>query len=152
MLRDQIEKARRSYSNLKIVLGCEVKVLNTEGELDAPYDILATSDIVFIAFHSVNFETKEKFLEALKNALRNPFTDVWAHPGLYYLRRGFILTQEEIYHIVECCKNNQVLIEVNKKYNLPEEKLLFAARVQGVKFIQGLDAHSVRELEIGIRA
>ncbi len=146
-LKKEIEAAKKKF-NLEIVLGCEAKVLDEKGSLDSSDDILKESEIVLGSFHSVIFKNKKDFLKALKNMIKNPYVDVWAHPGLFYLHRNFNLSKKELYEITRLCSKNKVLIEINLKYNLPEKKLLFAAKKNKIKFIYGLDAHSINDLEL----
>ena len=113
-----------------------------------PQKILEESEIVLGAFHGIVFQNKEDFLGALKNMIKNSYIDVWAHPGLFYLRQDFHLTEKEIDEITKLCKKNKVLMEINLKYNLPEEKVLNLAKKNKVKFIYGLDTHSAKELEL----
>lgn len=146
-LKKEIEEAKKRFSS-KIILGCETKVLDEDGDLDASEKFFKKSEIVLGAFHGVIFENKESFLRALKNMIKNPYVDVWAHPGLFYLRQNFNLSKEEMDEITKLCAKNKVLMEINLKYNLPEKKLLNQAKKNKVKFIFGLDAHSIKDLEL----
>jgi len=146
-LKKEVEKAKKKFK-FKILLGCEAKVLDKKGNLDAPEKVLKESEIVLGAFHGVPFNSKEDFLEALRSMLKNPYVDVWAHPGLFYLRQNFNLTKKELDEITKMCAENKVLMEINLRYNLPEKKLLSQAKENKVKFIYGLDAHSTKDLKL----
>ena len=146
-LRKEIEWAKKKF-NLEIVLGCEAKVLDEKGNLDSSDDILKESEIVLGSFHSAVLKNKKYFLKALKKMIKNPHVDIWAHPGLFYLRRNFNLSRKELDEITKLCTRNKVLIEINLKYNLPEKGLLSAAKKNKTKFIYGLDAHSIKDLEL----
>lgn len=146
-LRKEIEGAKKKFS-LEIALGCEVKVLDENGNLDASEEILKESEIVLGSFHGIVFKNKKDFLKALKNMIKNPYVDVWAHPGLFYLRQNFNLSRKELDELSKLCAKNKILIEINLKYNLPEKRLLFAAKKNRIKFVYGLDAHSIDDLEL----
>jgi DNA polymerase (family 10)/putative hydrolase len=146
-LKKEIEEAKKKF-NLKIILGCEAKVLDKNGNLDASKKILKESEIVLGVFHGTIFKSKEDFFEALKNLIKNPYLDVWAHPGLFYLYQNFNLSKGELVEITKLCARNKVLIEINLKYNLPEKKLFCQAKKNKAKFIYGLDAHSIGDLEL----
>jgi len=146
-LKKEIEEAKKKFG-LKIILGCEAKVLDKKGNLDASTEILKKSEIILGAFHGNIFQNKKDFLEALKNMIKNPWVDVWVHPGLFYLRHNFTLSEREMDEVTKLCANNKVLIEINLKYNLPEKKLLQWAKKNNVEFILGLDAHSIKDLKL----
>ncbi len=51
-LVNDVKRARKRYPSLKILVGCEAKVLNRKGELDVSGEILKKCDIVLGTFHS----------------------------------------------------------------------------------------------------
>ena len=146
-LAEEVKKAKKRF-NLKIILGCEAKVLNKEGNLDASESVFKKSDIVLGVFHDFISERKKDYLEALKNMLKNPYVDIWGHPGLFYTRHNMFLTKAELNEISKLCVKNKVLLEINFRYNLPEENLFSVAKKNKVKFIHGLDAHSIKDLDL----
>jgi putative hydrolase len=130
--------------DLTILYGCEAKVLNLDGKLNASEDILKRCELVLGVFHSFPYDDKQNYLEALKNMLKNPYLDVWAHPTLFS-RTRFKFTDDEIYEVVECCKKNNVLIERNVRYNLPDQRFMDVVK-KIWKFTIGSDAHNISEL------
>jgi len=146
-LKEEVEQAKKEFG-FKIMLGCEAKVLDKKGNLDVSQKILKESEIVLGAFHGIVFQNKEDFLRALKNMIKNSYVDVWAHPGLFYLRQNFNLTEKEMNEITKLCEKNKVLMEINLKYNLPEKKLLDQAKKNKAKLVFGLDSHSTKDLEL----
>jgi DNA polymerase (family 10)/putative hydrolase len=140
----EVEEARRLFPELTILAGCEAKVLNVQGELDAPSDVLQECDLVLGAFHS--FPEPERYLEALEAMLCNPWVDSWAHPTLYARKQGIILSGLEEERLVRLCIEKQVLIEFNGKYNLPGLSFREKVKALGASYVYGSDAHSVAEL------
>jgi len=138
-----IQLAKEKF-DLKILYGCEAKVLNLDGELDAPQDVLSRCEIVLGSFHSFLFDEKQNYLEALKNMLKNPFLDIWTHPTLF-TRKKFKLTRDEIDEIIRCCMRNNVLIERNVRHNLPDGRFMNIAKRKW-KFAIGSDAHKISYL------
>ena len=61
---------------------------------------------------------------------------------------NFDLTERELDEVTKMCAENKVLMAINLKYNLPEEKLVSRAKENKVRFIYGLDAHSVKDLKL----
>jgi putative hydrolase len=146
---NEIENARKEYDNMIILTGCEAKVLD-EGHLDVSENVLEKCNIVLMAFHSFP-NNKNKYITALQNALCNPRVDIWAHPnllpiGIHPTQNGFTLSDEELSTILQTARKNKVLLEINRKYRLPPERLMRIAKEQGVKFVRGSDVHSVSDM------
>lgn len=144
-LAEEIRTARKNYSELIILTGCEAKVLK-DGSLDVSEDILRQSEIVLMAFHSFP-RSKEKYVNALKTALSNSRVDIWAHPGLFLRNKDISLSDEELENIFSIAKNKNVLIELNEKYDLPPRGWIEIGKKKGINFVRGSDAHSVRDLK-----
>lgn len=142
--RRDVEEARRQFPELTILAGCEAKVLNPEGELDATPEVLAACDIVLGAFHS--FSPQERYLEAVEAMLRNPWVDIWAHPTLYAQRHGIPLGAADEERFVRLCLEREVLIEFNGKYDLPSPSFRERVCAMGAPYVYGSDAHRVAEL------
>jgi DNA polymerase (family 10)/putative hydrolase len=145
----EVESAREEYSDLIILTGCEAKVLEG-GRLDVSQNVTEKCDIVLMAFHSF-LNSKRKYTTALKKALCNPRVDIWAHPSLSpnSTRRSqsnLTLSDEEFIAAMDLAKKNDVLLEINRKYKVPPQRLVKTAEKRGVKFVRGSDVHNLREL------
>lgn len=140
LLRD-VEKARKRFPGLMVLVGCEAKVL-PDGLIDAPEEVLKACDIVIASFH--NFPpVKHEQTRALKAMLKNPEVDVWGHPGTFL--NNCNLNRRETEEVIKLCKDNRVLIERSLKYENPEN-FLRLAKEMGARMVVGSDAHSVREV------
>jgi len=137
--------AKDKYS-LEILAGCEAKVLDCKGTLDVTDDILKECEIVLGAFHRFEPAEKNAYLKALKNMLLNPEVDIWAHPTLFAKRNKFTLSIEDIRYISRLSSKYEVLMEINKKYNVPDGIFIEIASDMGCKFVAGSDAHHINEL------
>ena len=147
---DEIECARQEFRDLTILKGCEAKVVNVAGEIDAPDDVLEQCDVVIGSFHS--FPDPLEYLPALRNMLRNPYVDVWGHPTLYAVKYGIPLYLATWGGLVEVCMESQVLIEFNRKYGLPPEGMRALVRERNARYVVGSDAHRVEALWDGKEA
>lgn len=140
---NDIETARKRFPNLKILVGCEAKIL-VNGEIDVSDDVLKMCDIVIASFHGFPPE-KDEQIRALRKALENPHVDAWGHPATFF--RNFDLSRGEMENIINLCIQNRVLIENNlcPKYVPPRE---FTELVQklGARTVIGSDAHSVWDM------
>ena len=141
-----IERARREFPQLVMSSGCEVKVLNTKGELDVTESVLKQCEIVVGVFHSFKHQDKRSYLAALKAMLRNSIVDIWGHPTLFLNKNQIKLAEDEIKGIIDICVEEDVFIERNLKYDLPDANFMELAVKRGAKFVIGSDAHSIDEL------
>jgi DNA polymerase (family 10)/putative hydrolase len=140
-----IARTRKEF-NLKLLAGCEAKVLDTDGSLDVAEEVIKQCDIVTAVFHSFTKTDKESYLQALKAMLKNPYVHIWGHPTLFTRLNHIYLDEAEMNSIIELCIENQVLIERNLKHRLPDEDFIKLAINRGAQFVIGSDAHSASEL------
>lgn len=112
-LRDTVKHLDKT-----VLVGVEAKVLDEEGTLDCPEDILNESDLVLGSVHSIgNVEW------LLKSSC-----DIIAHPDLNAAN-------------VNLFKGCQKVLEINSKHRLSFE--LLEPLIEGNRFSLGSDAHSV---------
>lgn len=145
-LISDIFQARSEFTNLKILSGCEAKVMNGDGDLDVSEEVIDQSDLVIGVFHSYKYKDKKNYLKALEAMLKNPIINIWGHPTLFTEKHNIKLGKHEINDIVNLCVENSVLIERNLRYNLPDVNFIKLSINRGAKFIMGSDSHSVDEL------
>ena len=141
-----IFQVKSEFNDLKILSGCEAKVLDVDGNLDAPEEVLEQCDVVIGVFHSFQYKDKKNYLMALKAMLKNPTVDIWGHPTLFAERHDMKLEESELNEIIDVCTENNILIERNLKYNIPNVNFMKLAINKGAKFIIGSDAHGISEL------
>jgi DNA polymerase (family 10)/putative hydrolase len=139
-----IETANDRY-DLIIFSGCEAKVL-PDGNLDVDEWILKEVDYPIFAFHWFPVD-RIKYLNALKTAIKNPYVNTWAHPGLFLRKNHFELTQDERNEIFQLMIDNKVLLEINRQYNLPLESWRMDLGKRKVQTVRGSDVHTVDHLE-----
>lgn len=132
--------------DIKILSGCEAKVLDIDGELDAPDNVLEQCDVVAGVFHSFKYKDKKDYLTALEAMLKNPVVNIWGHPALFAKKHNIKLQEDELKGIIDVCIEKEILIERNLKYNLPDVNFIKLAINKGAKFVIGSDAHSITEL------
>lgn len=146
MLVKDVKIARKKFPKLKILAGCEAKVLDTQGSLDVSEETLGKCDIVLATFHSFQHSGKKELESALKNMLANPRVDIWTHPITFFQK--YPLCKKDAHEIIEMCIKNNVLIEDNKKPAHRSPNFIEACRKMGAKIATGSDAHGVDELLI----
>lgn len=139
-----VKSARGKFPRLKILVGCEAKVLDTKGSLDVSDDILKKCDIVLATFHSFPHSGKKELESALKNMLINPHVDIWTHPITFFQKCP--LCEKDVYRIIKLCIRNSVLVEDNIRPRYRSPRFIEACREMGAKTVTGSDAHGVEDL------
>ena len=133
-------------SRIKFAVGAEVKVLDVNGTLDISEKNLAEADVILFAFHSKLFSTKEEYIQAIINAIKNPVTDIWAHPTAYHTEHQLFLDTDDWNKIAQFLREFGVCYEINKKYPFPSKKEIAAIRNAGIPIVVGSDAHHYTEI------
>ena len=115
------------------------------GEFDVEEWILREVDYPIFAFHSFP-EDIDIYTESLKMVLRNKYVNTWAHPGAFLLRNNLELPEMDLIYIFKLMQEQDVLLEINRKYGMPSEKWISMAKRRNVGLVRGSDAHSIEEL------
>ena len=144
LIRD-IKEARKLHPSMKILVGCEAKILDTEGTLDVPEDVLKKCEIVIASFHTFPYSDKTNLLTAMRNLIRNPEVDIWGHPTKHIHALGITLSSREAESLIEMCRSYNVLVEHSLRYPSTQ---WFANRalMLGAPVVFNSDAHSVNEI------
>ena len=141
-----ISNARKKFPKLRILVGCEAKVLDPEGSLDVSQETLRKCDIVLATFHSFRHSDKREPESALKNMLNNPEVDIWTHPITFFQKCP--LCYKDVYEIIRICIKNNVLVENNILPCYRSPNIIEACRKMGAKIVTGSDAHGTEDLRI----
>ncbi|MGN7399906.1 DNA polymerase/3'-5' exonuclease PolX [Cytobacillus praedii] len=148
-LRQQKEEIRRlneQYEEITILSGVEMDIL-PDGSLDYDDALLSEMDLVIASIHSAFSQSKEKIMERLKNAMRNPHVDIIAHPTgrKIGIREGY---EVDIDMLIELAKDTDTVLELNANPNrldlAPES--IQKAQDAGVKIVINTDAHKMETL------
>lgn len=136
----------RLYGDMRLLLGAELNILNTKGELDLSEFYYQRMDLRIAGIHGLCWEggTPEENTEGMIAAISNPWTNIISHPG-----DG---TAKLIYEpIVLASKEHHTLLEINSSSMRPirgfsEAKdnyieILRLCKHYEVPVILGSDAH-----------
>lgn len=99
----------REMYGLKLLMGVELNILNKNGEVDLPEELLKKMDIKIASIHMPCFTdeiTKENVTQAYVNAMKNPYIDIIGHPD-----DGRTPIDYEV--LVKTAKETGTLLEVN---------------------------------------
>lgn len=141
----------RRWGSLRLLLGAEINILNTKGELDMDEPHLRRLDLRIAGIHGACWTpgTPEENTQGMIRAIRNPWVNIISHPC-----DG---TAELIYEpIVEAAREAHTLLEINSSSMCPVRKrpaardnylevLRLCKRMQ-VPVILGSDAHIAMDI------
>ncbi|NTV88971.1 MAG: phosphatase [Clostridiales bacterium] len=125
----------RNLFGVKVIKGAESNIINMDGSLDIPEEILGRLEFVIAALHDVTITatTREEHTEAFISALKNPFVDTIAHPG----NPQFPC---DIDRVVRAAGDYNKLIEINNHSFLSRKGSTDNCR----EFVRSCKRHSVR--------
>ena len=137
---------RKKYG-IELLLGTELNIMNKDGEVDLPEDVLKTLDIAIASIHGPCFKDEknvENVTAAHEKAMENPYVDIIGHPD----DGRFPVDMERL---VSKAKETGTLLEVNNSSLRPEGfrvntkenclKMVRECKAQGVMVVLGSDSH-----------
>lgn len=136
----------REMYGVRLLMGCEVNILDTEGHLDLNEEYLNRLDIGIAGIHAVCWKggTKEENTRGMLNVIRHPKIHIISHPGDGSAELDFE-------QLVIAAKEAHTLLEINNHSLAPERKkqvawdnnreLLRLCKQHHVPLILGSDAH-----------
>ncbi len=140
-----IERAKEEHPSLVILSGVEAKVL-PDGSLDVSEDIIREVDYPVFAFHSFP-DDLATYVDALHAVINGGKAHTWAHPGVFLIKHNFDPYSIPVEKIIRLLKENDILLEINGKYNLPFKQWIAIACKYNVKFVCGSDIHRISEFD-----
>lgn len=136
----------RELYGVHLLLGAELNILNTQGDIDLDPKLYPMLDIRIAGIHSVCWEggTKEENTQGVITAMRNPFIQIISHPGDGTAELDFET-------LMKVSKETHTLLEINNHSMAPVRKktvakpnnlrLLQLAKQYEAPVILGSDAH-----------
>ncbi|MDB4940862.1 MAG: hypothetical protein JWP97_396 [Labilithrix sp.] len=148
-----IERLKRQWDEIaevqervkiRILRGSEVDIL-ADGALDLPLAILEQLDVVIASIHARHRQDEAAMTDRVLRAMRHPLFKIWGHPlgRLVTSRPPIPLRMEEV---LDAIAESNAAIEISgdpARLDL-EPRWARAARQRGIRFVLGVDAHSVR--------
>ena len=128
----------REMYGVRLLMGCEVNILDTSGRLDVDEVILGCLDLTIAGIHVLCWQggSKEENTEGVKNAIQNPKVHIISHPadGTAELDlEQLVLAARDAHTLLEvnnhslapqrnktvAWENNRELLRLHKKYDVP---------------------------------
>lgn len=144
---ENLKVVPRQMEGIRLLLGAEVNIMDPEGNVDLPDELLGRLDIVVASIHTPCYgtgRTKEENTRAYRRVMENPHIHIIGHPD----DSRFPVDYEEL---VKGAKETGTLLEVNNssmQANSFREgawenlrTMLDACRQHGVPVTTGSDAH-----------
>jgi len=159
----EIERLKHVYQG-QIVLysGIEAKVINLTGDVDARPEFFTKVDLVLGAFHRLPkgeeqyftdteiINNKGKALEfwfiGFMKLLENRFVHIIAHPTAILKRYDISVPCDMKNAIAKAAANYGKILEINSKYQVPDQEFIAILRSYSVKVSFGSDSHSLEEM------
>lgn len=160
---NEIERLKRVYQD-RIILysGIEAKVINLQGDIDARADFFPKVDLVLGAFHRIpkgegeylseseitadSERALEFWFTGFMKLLENPHVHIIAHPTAIMKRYNITISTDMKNLIAKKAASCGKILEVNSKYQVPDEEFLNILRKNDVKLSSGSDSHSIGEM------
>ncbi len=136
----------RQMYGIELMLGAEINILNTEGDLDMDQHYLQMLDLRIAGIHSLCYQpgTREENTEGLLRVIANPYIHIISHPG-------DDTAQLQFEPIVRAAKEHHTLLEINNSSLRPcrhkeaarpnNLEILYLCKQYEVPVILGSDAH-----------
>lgn len=98
----------RELYGIRLLMGCELNILDASGKVDLPERLLKRLDYGIASIHDICFSvgTREENTAAAVNAMKNPYVQIIGHPD----SAAIPLDYEAV---VRAARENHVLLEVN---------------------------------------
>ena len=152
-MREDIAEAAKVYPDIKIYLGVEADITDSENGLDVAASEFALYDFVnagyhyvpncnmtgnFIAFHrpcraSIMEELRWDNTQRILKALRSNDIKILTHPG----DKAYIDEEE----VAKACAETNTLVEINSRHKHPNLEDLKVYAAHDLKFVISSDAH-----------
>ena len=136
----------RQMYGIRLLMGCEINILDTKGSLDLTDEQMGWLDIAIAGVHAAWFKagTKEENTQGLVNVIRNPKIHIISHPGDGSCELDFeplVLAAKEAHTLLEV--NNHSLAPQRHKTVARDNNLeiLRLCKKYEVPTILGSDAH-----------
>ncbi len=169
-IKSKIDNLQTDYPELRILAGVEANIINTDGELDIPTEVLSKLDLVAAGLHLLilppDFKAAKdiiidnrliyRYFPYLRQKIRRQNTEavikaVQRYKINFITHPGYQL-DIDTYELARVCVKEGTFLEINARHT--RKGFVRAAAKTGVKFIINSDAHSpeqVGEISSGIR-
>lgn len=121
----------RQWGDMRLLLGAELNILDTEGNLDLDREYYPMLDIRIAGIHSLCWKggTRDENTTGMVNAIRNKWTNIISHPGDGTAELNFE-------PIVLAAKETHTLLEINNSTFKPARGKVGVARPNNLEILR----------------
>lgn len=121
----------RQWGDMRLLLGAELNILDTEGNLDLDLEYYPMLDIRIAGIHSLCWKggTRDENTTGMVNAIRNKWTNIISHPGDGTAELNFE-------PIVLAAKETHTLLEINNSTFKPARGKVGVARPNNLEILR----------------
>lgn len=121
----------RQWGDMRLLLGAELNILDTEGNLDLDPEYYPMLDIRIAGIHSLCWKggTRDENTTGMVNAIRNKWTNIISHPGDGTAELNFA-------PIVLAAKETHTLLEINNSTFKPARGKVGVARPNNIEILR----------------
>lgn len=121
----------RQWGDMRLLLGAELNILDTEGNLDLDPEYYPMLDIRIAGIHSLCWKggTRDENTTGMVNAIRNKWTNIISHPGDGTAELNFE-------PIVLAAKETHTLLEINNSTFKPARGKVGVARPNNLEILR----------------
>lgn len=125
----------RQMYGIRLLMGCEINILDTEGHLDVSDDYMDRMDIRIAGIHEVCWKggTKAENTRGMEAVIRHPKIHIISHPGDGSAELDFE-------PLVLAAKESHTLLEINN-HSLSPNRTKFAARDNNLELLRLCKKH-----------
>ncbi len=144
-------KIVRDDVDIRVLLGIEANILDSDGCIDIGGDVLDELDIVTGGVHDMgsylsSSELAGEYFDRVVSCMEEGFLDVLTHPFWYREDLSKYYSNEELDRFIDVANQTNTTIELNEKYQVPGKKLLSKFEEKGSTFCLGTDSHRPGEV------
>lgn len=142
----------RQWGDMRLMLGAELNILDTEGTLDLNEHCYKKLDIIIAGIHSLCWTggTKEQNTTGMIAAIKNPWTHIISHPGDGTAELDFepiVLAARDSHTLLEINSSTFIPIRGKTEIAVPNNlEILKLCKKFDVPVILGSDAHFVNDI------
>lgn len=127
----------RQMYGVRLLMGCEMNILDTEGHLDIPENYMQHLDIRIAGIHIMcwNGGTKAQNTEGMEAVIRNPYVHIISHPGDGTADLDFE-------PLVQASKEAHTLLEINN-HSLSPKRSKLSAKANNLEILRLCKKHDV---------
>lgn len=166
-IKAEIERLRKVYPDIKILLGLEANLISDKGDIDVPKDILPHLDIIVLGYHKLFWTNPKQFFTFLlpntfrigkasqKRIEKNTLAYMRAierYPINILAHLKYANCDVDCKKLAEFCANHNVYVEFNGKGIYFTDQEVQDMLGTNVKFVVDSDAHSADAVGVNKRA